>query len=237
MLGIVLAFVSVHSLLAGRQRCGILWRCVTASDITSVPLAINGSAVVSQGRCVHHCTCLQFYFAQHTRRVHVACFSRLPTPSPHLLLLLFFIYFSLIYSVSFPFFFQFIVTSARAGAGSVFFWWAGLVAWLEVGQALASVLAVWVWGQQFQSPMSLSTQPPFATKALILHYQPNYCNKINYYSIVRWRKKLFLVLLQQENSYILNVRYKLMSPDSRSKRCQPQSWRTQSEESQMETAK
>ena len=117
-------------------------------------------------------------------------------PIPPFIIIIIFFYFSLIYSVSFPFFFQFIVTSARAGAGSVFFWWAGLVAWLEVGQALASVLAVWVWGQQFQSPMSLSTQPPFATKALILHYQPNYCNKINYYSIVRWRKKLFLVLLQ-----------------------------------------
>ena len=31
------------------------------------------------------------------------------------------------------------------------------------------VLAVWVWSQQFQSPMFLGTQPAYATKALINH--------------------------------------------------------------------
>ena len=46
-----------------------------------------------------------------------------------------------------------------------FFWRAGLVAGLQVGRALG-VLAVWVWGQQFQSPMFVGTQPPYAMKAL-----------------------------------------------------------------------
>ena len=152
-----------------------------------------------------------------------------PHSIPPLLLLLFF-YFSLIYSVSFPLFFQFIVTSARAGAGSGFFWWVGLVAGLQVGQALGCSGCLGL-GSAVLVPMFLSTQPPFATKELILHYQPNYCNKINYSNVRYGEKTIFGVITIGKQSYILNARYKLMSPDSRSKRCQPQSWRTQSEES------
>ena len=40
------------------------------------------------------------------------------------------------------------------------------MAGLQVGWLL-SVLAVWVWGQQFQSPMFLGTIPPYETRALI----------------------------------------------------------------------
>ena len=43
------------------------------------------------------------------------------------------------------------------------------MACLQVGRALGCVLGVWVWvwGQQFQSPMFQGTQPPYATKASI----------------------------------------------------------------------
>ena len=61
-----------------------------------------------------------------------------------------------------------------AGAGAGFVWQAGPVAGLQVGRALGCsgclglgsavpvphVLAVWVWGQQLQSPMFLGIQPP-----------------------------------------------------------------------------
>ena len=43
-----------------------------------------------------------------------------------------------------------------------------LVAGLQVGLALRCNVAVWVWGQQFQSPMFLGTQPPYATKGINL---------------------------------------------------------------------
>ena len=62
-----------------------------------------------------HCTCLQFYFAQHTGHVHVACFSR---------------------SLRFPLFFQFSVMGVGAMAGAGFFGREGLVAGLQVGRAL-----------------------------------------------------------------------------------------------------
>ena len=41
------------------------------------------------------------------------------------------------------------------------------MAGLQVGGGLLGVLPVWVWGQQFQSPMFLGTQPPYAMKELI----------------------------------------------------------------------
>ena len=44
----------------------------------------------------------------------------------------FYIVLVIIYSVKFPLFFQFSVT----GAGAGFFWWVGLMAGLQVGQAL-----------------------------------------------------------------------------------------------------
>ena len=51
-------------------------------------------------------------------------------------------------------------------------WREGLVARLQAGRALGfSDLGVWVWGQQFQSPMFLGTQPPYATKALMMSFQ------------------------------------------------------------------
>ena len=31
------------------------------------------------------------------------------------------------------------------------------------------IVAVWIWGQQFQSPFFMGTQPPYATKALTTH--------------------------------------------------------------------
>ena len=137
MFGVVLVFVSIqHSLLVGRQHCGVFWQCVTVSGITSGPLPITGSVVVSYGRCVRQYKCLQLYFAQHRGRVHVACFSRLPTPSPALLLYFFYILLIIIYSVSFPPFFQFSVTGVGVGAGSGFFWRVVFVAGLHVGRAL-----------------------------------------------------------------------------------------------------
>ena len=41
------------------------------------------------------------------------------------------------------------------------------MACLQVGRALGCVRAVWVWGQQFQSPMFQGTQPPYGAKASI----------------------------------------------------------------------
>ena len=41
------------------------------------------------------------------------------------------------------------------------------MACFQVGWALGCVLGVWVWGQQFQSPMFQGTQPPYATKVSI----------------------------------------------------------------------
>ena len=66
------------------------------------------------------------------------------------------------------------MTGAGAGAGAGFVWQVGLVVGLQVGWALGCsgclglglgvpvphVLTVWVWGQQFQSPMFLGIQPP-----------------------------------------------------------------------------
>ena len=43
----------------------------------------------------------------------------------------------------------------------------GAGGWVASREGFLGVLAVWVWGQQFQSPMFLGTQPPYATKALI----------------------------------------------------------------------
>ena len=55
---------------------------------------------------------------------------------------------------------------AWVGAGAWFFWWAGLITGLQVGQALrcSSYLGM---GSAVPAPMYLGTQPPYATKVLI----------------------------------------------------------------------
>ena len=52
------------------------------------------------------------------------------------------------------------------GAGAGFFWWAGLAAGLQEGQApmCSSYLCL---GLAVPAPMFLLTQPPYATRALI----------------------------------------------------------------------
>lgn len=71
----VLAFVSVqHGLLAGQWRCGV----VLLLGITSGPLEITGSVLVSKGHLVAALHILVVtYFAQHTGLVQVDCFGRL----------------------------------------------------------------------------------------------------------------------------------------------------------------
>ena len=58
-----------------------------------------------------------------------------PHPTP-LFIIIFLCSLIIIYSFSFPLFFQFSVTGAGAGGGTGFFWWAGLVACLQVGRGL-----------------------------------------------------------------------------------------------------
>ena len=77
----------------------------------------------------------------------------------------FFIVLFIIYPVGSPLFLQFSVTVAGAG----FFLWAGLVAGLQVGQALrcSSYLGL---GSAVPAPMFLGTQPPNTMKALMLRH-------------------------------------------------------------------
>ena len=52
-------------------------------------------------------------------------------------------------------------------------WRAGLVAGLQVGRA--NGYSVCVWGQQFQSPMFLGTQPPYETTVIKCNIQQDVC--------------------------------------------------------------
>jgi len=100
----------------------------------SGPLVITGSAVISGAMRV----------PLHVRvvllcSVYRACPCSLLFKAPHPIppLLLYFLYsLIVIYSVSFPMFFQFSVMGAGARAGAGFFCQAGLVAGLQVGRAL-----------------------------------------------------------------------------------------------------
>ena len=78
----------------------------------------------------------EFNFAQRTWRVHVA-FQGSPPHSPFIIIF-FLRSLIIIYSVSFPLFFQFSVM----GAGAGFIWCVGLVAGLQVGRALGCFLKV-----------------------------------------------------------------------------------------------
>ena len=78
----------------------------------------------------------------------------------------FFIVLVIIYPVGSPLLLQFSVS----GAGAGFFWWAGLVDGLQVGQALrcSSYLGL---ESAVPAPMFLGTQPPYATKGVNRSYQ------------------------------------------------------------------
>ena len=56
----------------------------------------------------------------------------------------------------------------------------GACGWVA-SRAILGVLAVWVWGQQFQLPMFLGTQPPYATKALIYNYYAIYVECLSFF--------------------------------------------------------
>ena len=99
--------------------------------------------------------------------MYVACFSRFPIPSP-LYYYIFYIVLSLFTLIIFPLFLQFSVTSAGAGAGAGFFWRAGLVAGLQVGRALGCSGCLGL-GSAVPVPIFLGTQPPYATKAFLVH--------------------------------------------------------------------
>ena len=75
-----------------------------------------------------------------------------------------FLFYSFIHYLGSPLFFLFNQTGA--GAGELFFCWVGLMAGLQVGQALrcSSYLGL---GSAVPAPMSLGIQPPYVTKALI----------------------------------------------------------------------
>ena len=73
----------------------------------------------------------------------------------------------IIYPVGSPLFFQFSVTGAGAGAGAGFFPAGGASGWVASRAGSWVFLLLGFWGQQFQPPMFLGTQPPYAMKALI----------------------------------------------------------------------
>ena len=86
------------------------------------------------------------------------------------------------------------------GAGAGFFWWAGLAAGLQEGQALrcSSYLCL---GLAVPTPMFLLTQPPYAMRALINN------------SRTVWNcmtKKLKVILILQINLTLKNSSYQVI---------------------------
>ena len=111
--------------------------------IKSVPIETESEKIGTRliGISVTRCRYLDAfpYFAQRTGRVHGACFLRLPTPIPFIIILIFFIYiYSLIHYLPRRVSTVFLGQCDRFWDGGWigFFWWAGPVAGLQVGQAL-----------------------------------------------------------------------------------------------------
>ena len=95
------------------------WVGGSLEGVMCVPLHM---LVVLLAQCTGHFSCSLHFLGS-------------PPLSPHLFSSFFIVLF-IIYLVSSPLFFQFSVTGAGAGAGVGFFWLAGLLAGLQVEQAL-----------------------------------------------------------------------------------------------------